>query len=110
MRRYGRAATEFARRSRIRVSISAKRITVNLAPAGIKKEGSGLDLAIAIGILVAEEVIPPQNVQGRVCVDELSLDGHIAITGALSIGIACRPDHSLLLPAENSREAAVIEG
>src|SRR5262245_20812223 len=89
----------------------AKRITVNLAPAGIKKEGSGLDLAIAIAILVAEEVIPPQNVQGRVCVGELSLDGHIkAITGALSIGIACRPDHSLLLPAENSREAALVQG
>ena len=89
----------------------AKKITVNLAPAGIKKEGSGLDLAIAIGILVAEEVIPPQNVRGRVCVGELSLDGHIkAITGALSIGIACRPDHSLLLPAENSQEAAVVQG
>jgi magnesium chelatase family protein len=55
----------------------AKKITVNLAPAGIKKEGSGLDLAIAIGILVAEEVIPPQNVRSCVCVGELSLDGHI---------------------------------
>ena len=55
----------------------AKKITVNLAPAGIKKEGSGLDLAIAIGILVAEEVIPSENVRGRVCVGELSLDGHI---------------------------------
>ncbi len=89
----------------------AKRITVNLAPAGVKKEGSGLDLAIAIGILVAEEVIPSQNVQGRVCVGELSLDGRIkAITGALSIGIACRPHHNLLLPAENSHEAAIVQG
>ena len=89
----------------------AKRITVNLAPAGIKKEGSGLDLAIAIGILVAEEVIPHQNVRGRVCVGELSLDGNIkAISGALSIGIACRPNHTLLLPAENSQEAAVVQG
>ncbi|MDZ4854885.1 MAG: YifB family Mg chelatase-like AAA ATPase [Nitrospirota bacterium] len=89
----------------------AKKITVNLAPAGIKKEGSGLDLAIAIGILVAEEVIAPQSILGRVCVGELSLDGGIkAITGALSIAIACRPDYSLLLPAENSQEAAVVEG
>src|SRR4026208_2014944 len=89
----------------------AKKITVNLAPAGIKKEGSGLDLAIAIGILVAEEVIPSQNVQSRVCVGELSLDGRIkAITGALSIGIACQPGHSLLLPAENSQEAAMVQG
>ena len=84
---------------------------MNLAPAGIKKEGSGLDLAIAIGILVAEEVIPPQNVRGRVCVGELSLDGHIKpITGALSIAIACRPNHSLLLPADNGQEAAVVQG
>jgi magnesium chelatase family protein len=89
----------------------AKKITVNLAPAGIKKEGAGLDLAIAIGILVAEEVIPPQNVQNRVCIGELSLDGHIkAISGALSIGIACRPNHSLLLPAQNGLEAAVVQG
>ena len=44
----------------------AERITVNLAPAGVKKEGSGLDLAIAVGILVAEEVIPQAMVDKRV--------------------------------------------
>ncbi|MDH4186864.1 MAG: ATP-binding protein, partial [Nitrospira sp.] len=89
----------------------AKKITVNLAPAGIKKEGSGLDLAIAIGILVAEEVISPEQVKGYVYAGELSLDGQIkAITGALSIGIACRTTHRLLLPAENSREAAIVQG
>lgn len=89
----------------------AKKITVNLAPAGIKKEGSGLDLAIALAILVAEEVIPPENVRRCVCVGELSLDGEIkGVTGALSIGIACRTDHRLLLPAENSQEAAMVQG
>ena len=89
----------------------AKKITVNLAPAGIKKEGSGLDLAIAIGILVAEEIIPPQNVRNCVCVGELSLDGQIKpITGALSIGIACRRDYRLLLPSENSQEASMVQG
>ena len=89
----------------------AKKITVNLAPAGIKKEGSGLDLAIAIGILVAEEVIPAEHVRGYVCVGELSLDGQIkAITGALSIGVACRSTHRLLVPAENSQEAAMVQG
>lgn len=89
----------------------AKKITVNLAPAGIKKEGPGLDLAIAIAILVAEEVIPPEKVRGRVCVGELSLDGHIKpIAGALSIGIACQPGQILLLPAENSQEAAMVQG
>ncbi|MEY4704172.1 MAG: Competence protein ComM [Nitrospirota bacterium] len=89
----------------------AKKITVNLAPAGIKKEGSGLDLAMAIAILVAEEVIPPENVRDVICVGELSLDGQIkGVTGALSIGIACRTDHRLLLPAENSQEAAMVQG
>jgi len=88
----------------------AKKITVNLAPAGIKKEGSALDLAIAIGILVAEEVIPPECVIRRVFVGELSLDGRIkSISGALSISIACRPHYNLVLPADNSQEAALVE-
>ncbi|HBR52103.1 MAG TPA: ATP-dependent protease, partial [Nitrospira sp.] len=55
----------------------AKRITVNLAPAGVKKEGSGLDLAIALGILVAEEVIPQSMLDHSVIVGELSLDGRV---------------------------------
>ncbi|MCX5723931.1 MAG: YifB family Mg chelatase-like AAA ATPase [Nitrospirae bacterium] len=89
----------------------AKKITVNLAPAGIKKEGSGLDLAMAIAILVAEDVIPPEKVRNVVCAGELSLDGQIKpITGALSMGIACRPDHRLLLPSENCQEAAMVQG
>src|SRR5215467_7766394 len=88
----------------------AKRITVNLAPAGIKKEGSSLDLAIAIGILVAEELIPSECVAQRVFVGELYLDGQIKrIPGALSISMACRPHHSLILPADNSQEAAMVE-
>lgn len=89
----------------------AKRITVNLAPANIKKEGSGLDLAIALAILVAEEVLPPESVAQRVCVGELSLDGNIKpIAGALSIGLVCRQRNLLLLPADNAPEAAMVEG
>jgi len=89
----------------------AKKITVNLAPADIKKEGTGLDLAIAIGILVAEDVIPQESLQHRVLGGELSLDGHVKpIPGALSIGLACRRGYSLLLPAESSREAAMVDG
>jgi magnesium chelatase family protein len=89
----------------------AKKITVNLAPADIKKEGAGLDLAIAIGILVAEDVIPADCLARRVLVGELSLDGQIRpVPGALSIGIVCRRDYSLLLPADNGREAAMVEG
>jgi magnesium chelatase family protein len=89
----------------------AKRITVNLAPADIKKEGSGLDLAIAIGILTAEDVIPQSALHDRVLVGELSLDGRIKpVTGALSFGLACRKRFDLLLPAENGQEAALVDG
>jgi magnesium chelatase family protein len=88
-----------------------RKITVNLAPAGVKKEGSGLDLAIAVGILVAEEVLPGEAVAGRVLVGELSLDGRIKpVGGALSVGMACRDAYSLLLPPENAVEAALVEG
>ena len=89
----------------------AKRITVNLAPAGIKKEGSGLDLAIAVGILVAEEVVPQTMLDKRVLVGELSLDGRVKpITGALSFALACRAGYDLLLPADNGDEAALVDG
>lgn len=89
----------------------AKRITVNLAPAGVKKEGSGLDLAIAIGILVAEEVIPQANLEKRVLIGELSLDGRVKpITGALSFALACRTGYDLLLPTDNGVEAALVQG
>ncbi len=88
----------------------AKKITVNLAPADVKKEGAGLDLAIAIGILVAEEVIAADRLDRRVLVGELSLDGQIKpVSGALSIGLVCR-EYSLLLPAQNGPEAAMIDG
>ncbi len=89
----------------------AKRITVNLAPAGIKKEGSGLDLAIAIGILVAEDVIPQSALDHRVLLGELSLDGRIKpVAGALSFGLACRKRYDLLLPDANGQEAALVDG
>ncbi len=92
-------------------SFPVKKITVNLAPADLKKEGTGLDLAIAIGILAAEEVLTPEAVEGRVLVGELSLDGRVKpVAGALSIGMACRPHHPLYLPAENAAEAAVVDG
>ncbi len=111
-------ATVKESRDRVRAALKntgfhfpAKRITVNLAPAGIKKEGSGLDLAIAIGILVAEDVIPQALLDHRVVIGELSLDGRVKpVTGALSFGLACRRGYDLLLPAENSPEAALVEG
>lgn len=92
-------------------SFPVKKITVNLAPADLKKEGSGLDLAIAVGILVAQDLLPADAVAGRVLVGELSLDGRIKpIAGALSIGMACRKTYALVLPADNAAEAAVVDG
>jgi len=89
----------------------ARKIIVNLAPAGIKKEGSGLDLAIAVGLLVAEGIVSPEEVASYVMVGELSLDGRIKpVTGTLSIGMTCRGAHPLILPAANAEEAAVVEG
>lgn len=89
----------------------AKRITVNLAPADLKKEGSGLDLAIAVGILVAEEVLGQEALNRRVLIGELSLDGRVKpVTGSLSFGLACRKGFELLLPAENGPEAALVDG
>ncbi len=88
-----------------------KKITVNLAPADLKKEGSGLDLAIAIGLLAASEILPPDALTNFVFVGELSLDGRIkAIPGAVSIALACRKRFSLLLPAGNEGEASLVEG
>ncbi len=88
-----------------------KKVTVNLAPAGLKKEGAGLDLAIALGVLAAEGVIPATVLNNHVLVGELSLDGRVkSVAGALSIGMACRYKHPLILPAENAEEAAMIEG
>jgi len=87
-----------------------KKITVNLAPAGIKKEGSGLDLSIAIGILVAEEILSQESVANYVFVGELSLDGRVKpITGALSIGMLCQGKQPLIIPVDNGPEAAVLE-
>ena len=88
-----------------------KKVTVNLAPANIKKEGAGLDLAIALGILAAEDIIPHEAVKNAVFVGELSLDGRLKpIPGALSIGVVCRRRHRILVPAENAEEAALADG
>lgn len=110
-------ATVRESRDRVRAALKntgfvfpAKKITVNLAPAGIKKEGSGLDLGIAIGILVAEAVLSQESVVNHVLVGELSLDGRVKpITGALSIGMLCQGRQRLILPAHNAPEAAVLE-
>ena len=90
-----------------------RRITVNLAPADVRKEGSAYDLPIAIGLLCATGVIPASALQSSVLLGELSLDGRVKpIRGALSIALAAERAGitRLLLPRENATEAAVIEG
>jgi len=90
-----------------------KKITVNLAPADVKKEGSAFDLPMALGILVAEEVLKPDSVRDYLVMGELSLDGRVkSIRGALSIAVAVKEAglRGLILPTENANEAAVVEG
>ena len=90
-----------------------KQITINLAPADIRKEGSAFDLPIAIGIAVAEEIINPEDVKGYMLSGELSLDGKIKpVKGALSMALKARDEklRGLILPKENAKEAAVVDG
>jgi magnesium chelatase family protein len=90
-----------------------RKITVNLAPADIKKEGSGFDLPMALGILAAEEVVKAGSLKRCLVVGELSLDGRVKpVKGALPIAVAARDVglESLILPSENAREAAVVQG
>jgi len=86
-------------------------ITVNMAPADLKKEGSGFDLPLAIGILAANENIPSNHLHEFMLVGELSLDGTLQpVKGALPIAIRARAEHfkGLIVPEDNVREAAVV--
>ncbi len=88
-----------------------KAVTINLAPANVRKEGAGFDLPMAVGILGAMGQAPKSN--GHLLVGELSLDGAIRpVRGALSIAACARENHleSVVVPQENAAEAAVVEG
>jgi len=90
-----------------------RRITVNLAPADIQKTGSGLDLPIALGVLVASGQLPDQALDGLMIVGEVGLEGDLRpVRGALSMAMAARSAgcRGLLLPADNVPEAAVVQG
>ncbi len=107
-------------RDRVRSAIKSSgfelpctRITINLAPADLKKEGSGFDLPIAIGILGAYGGLANKDVSDFLLVGELGLDGGLrAVQGMLPIAIAARAAgiKNLLIPAGNAREAAVVDG
>lgn len=89
------------------------RITVNLAPANIKKEGSQFDLPIAVGILTSSKIIK-NNIDEKTCIiGELSLDGRInAVQGALPMVISMRDNgfNNIIIPVENKEECGPIKG
>lgn len=90
----------------------SRRITVNLAPADIKKEGSTFDLPIATGILAANGTIQPDKLRDYYIVGELSLDGRVKpVKGTLPMALAARKNgvKGLLLPKDNASEAAVVQ-
>ena len=88
-------------------------ITINLAPADLKKEGSGFDLPIAVGILGAYGALHTNDLSRFLLVGELGLDGSMrAVPGMLPVAILAREKNipNLILPAANAAEAAVVEG
>ncbi|MBQ1884974.1 MAG: magnesium chelatase, partial [Bacteroidales bacterium] len=88
-----------------------RKIVINMAPADIRKEGSAYDLPLAVGILAASEQIKADKVSDYIILGELSLDGTIKpIKGALPIAIQAVKEKfkGIVLPAENAREAAVV--
>jgi magnesium chelatase family protein len=88
-----------------------KQITINLAPANIRKEGGGFDLPVAMGILGAMGAV--NSLDRHILVGELSLDGAIRpVRGALSVAVCARDMGipNVILPAENAAEASVVQG
>lgn len=101
-------------RDRVRAALQSsgfewplKRITVNLAPSGFRKAGAGLDLPIAVGLLVATEAIEADSVQGCALIGELGLDGSVRpVPGVLSL-VLCAGTRAVVVPCESAGEAAL---
>lgn len=97
--------------SALSIAMPSRRITVNLSPADLPKEGSHFDLPIALAILAAVEIIPTEELERIVSLGELSLDGRIvAVAGALPAAVAAiEDDRALICPTSSGPEAAWIE-
>jgi magnesium chelatase family protein len=94
-------------------SFPLKRITVNLAPADVRKDGSGFDLPIAVGILAASEQLDAAGLADQLVLGEVGLEGDLRpVRGALSMTLAAKKAglRGVILPAANLSEAAVVEG
>ena len=90
-----------------------RRITVNLAPADIKKEGASFDLPMSVGILAATGIVKHNGLKDYLLLGELSLDGSIKpVRGCLSVAVAAKKAglEGIVVPRENAREASVVEG
>ena len=95
----------------LNIAFPQKSITINLSPADIKKEGTAYDLPLAIALMAADGIIGADSLPRYMIMGELSLDGSLRpIKGALPIAIQARAEgfDGLILPAENAREAAVV--
>lgn len=90
-----------------------KKITINMAPADLRKEGSAYDLTLALGILVASGQIKAESLDDYIIMGEMSLDGSLQpIKGALPIAIKAREEgfKGFILPKQNAKEAAIVDG
>lgn len=91
--------------------IPGKKITINMAPADMRKEGSAYDLTLAIGVLAASHQIQSEHLEDYIIMGELSLDGSLQpIKGALPIAIKAREEgfKKFILPQQNAKEAAIV--
>src|SRR5262245_38063245 len=96
-----------------RLEFPAARVTVNLSPADLRKEGTWYDLAIALGVLAASRQIPDRRLQERCVLGELSLDGRVrSVCGVLAVGLGAAADGrgALLVPRDNASEARAADG
>jgi magnesium chelatase family protein len=87
-----------------------KRVTVNLAPADLRKEGSAFDLPIALGLLIGTDVIDQQSIEKYMVAGELSLDGSVrSVPGILSMALAAEENgfEGIIVPAADAREASL---
>ena len=92
--------------------VPGKKITINMAPADLRKEGSAYDLTLAMGILAASDQIQSDNLEDFLIMGELSLDGSLQpIKGALPIAIKAREEgfKGFILPKQNAKEAAIVD-
>lgn len=94
-------------------AVPLRRITVNLAPADVRKEGSAFDLPIALGLVAVAKDVAVERLEGWAFVGELGLDGRLRpVRGAAALAAACRREglRGLVLPEENAAEAAAVGG